>query len=58
MTEAEKKARNEYFRKWRAAHKDKVRQYNENYWNKKAALAQSERGQEDGGEKVLLDKAQ
>ena len=55
MTEAWKKARNEYFRKWRAAHKDKVRQYNENYWNKKAALAQSERGQEDGGEKVLLD---
>lgn len=36
-TEEARKARNEYARAWRAANKDKVRQYNENYWQKKAA---------------------
>lgn len=28
--------RREYYRKWRAANKDKVRQHNENYWRRKA----------------------
>lgn len=28
--------RREYFRKWRAANKDKVRQHNENYWRRRA----------------------
>ena len=32
-----REARNAYARAWRAANKDKVRQYNENYWQKKAA---------------------
>jgi len=26
----------EYFRKWRAANKDRVKNHNENYWRKKA----------------------
>lgn len=28
--------RREYYRKWRAANKDKVRQHNANYWRKQA----------------------
>lgn len=28
--------RREYLRTWRAAHKDKVRQYNAAYWERKA----------------------
>lgn len=30
-------ARNAYARAWRAANRDKVKQYNQNYWTKKAA---------------------
>lgn len=52
MTDAAKKARNEYLKKWRLANKekvhnylrawraanpDKVRKYNETFWEKKAA---------------------
>jgi len=32
-----REARNAYARAWRARNRDKVRQYNENYWQKKAA---------------------
>lgn len=28
------KVRREYYRKWRAANKDKVKQHNANYWRK------------------------
>lgn len=35
-TEAVKNAQREYFKKWRAANKDKVRQYNKNFWEKRA----------------------
>ena len=31
-----KEERLSYFRKWRAANKDKVKQHNENYWKRKA----------------------
>jgi hypothetical protein len=31
-----KEVRKEYFRSWRAANKDKVKQHNQNYWKKKA----------------------
>ena len=46
-------ARKEYYRKWRAANKDKVKQHNRNYWAKKAAeLAASEQsGESNGGKK-------
>ena len=30
-------ARNAYARAWRAKNRDKVKQYNQNYWTKKAA---------------------
>ena len=32
-----REARNAYARAWRAKNKDKVKQYNNNYWQKKAA---------------------
>lgn len=31
--------RREYFRKWRQEHKENVRRYNKNYWEKKAREA-------------------
>ncbi|KFN06428.1 hypothetical protein [Bacillus clarus] len=31
-----KEAKNAYLRKWRAANRDKVKQYNDRYWEKKA----------------------
>ena len=35
--EAGRQARNAYAREWRAKNRDKVRQYNETYWARKAA---------------------
>ena len=32
----------QYLREWRAKNKDKMRQYRQNYWAKKAALVQQE----------------
>ena len=45
--------RKEYYRKWRAANKDKVRQHNRNYWAKKAAerAASENSGKNDDGRK-------
>ncbi len=31
-----KDARNEYFRNWRKKNKDKIKEYNNRYWEKKA----------------------
>lgn len=43
-------ARNAYMRQWRAAHKERCREYARRYWEKKAkkkeAEADDERGQE------------
>lgn len=36
MTEAAKEARRAYKRAWNREHPDKVKQYQKNYWNKKA----------------------
>lgn len=36
MTEEAKKARREYMRNWERANKDKLKAYEEKYWNKKA----------------------
>lgn len=35
-----KEKRNEYYRKWRAANKDKVKEINKRYWQKKALQEQ------------------
>jgi hypothetical protein len=37
-----REARNAYARAWRAANRDKVKQYNETYWQKKAAAQNGE----------------
>ena len=36
IDKAARAERLEYFRQWRAANKDKVKQHNENYWKKRA----------------------
>lgn len=51
MTEAAKKARREYIRKWRRDHPEKVRETNRRYWEKKAA--QMEAG---GGDNADSDR--
>ena len=38
VSEAVRKAQREYNKKWRAANKEKVRQYNKNFWEKKALV--------------------
>lgn len=35
LKELARKKKNEYQRKWRAKNKDKVKQYNKNYWKRK-----------------------
>lgn len=42
MTEAAKAAENEYYRKWRKANKEKVKQYQATYWARKAKKAAAE----------------
>lgn len=42
MTEAAKQARRAYKREWARKNPDRVKQYNENYWNKKAASQSAE----------------
>ena len=37
MTEAAKEARREYKRRWNAANRDKQREYEMRYWERKAA---------------------
>ena len=39
MNEAAKEARRAYKRKWNREHPDKVKQYQANYWNRKAQEA-------------------
>lgn len=46
--EAVKNAQREYYKKWRAANKDKVRQYNQNYWKKRALEAGTSEADEIG----------
>lgn len=39
MNEAAKEARRAYKREWQRKNRDKVKQYQENYWNRKAQQA-------------------
>ena len=48
MNEEAKKAAREYMRKWRRENKDKVKQYNERYWAKKAREANGQDEQREG----------
>lgn len=46
--EAGRQARNAYAREWRAKNRDKVRQYNADYWTRKAAR--------DNGEEITTER--
>lgn len=46
LDEAAKNERREYYRKWRAANKDKVRQHNRKYWEKRAMKKSQEQKEE------------
>lgn len=41
MNEAAKEARREYKRRWNREHPEKVRQYQANYWTRKAEQAKA-----------------
>lgn len=45
MNEAAKKARREYQRQWNKKNPEKLKQYREKYWSKKAAQAAEEQEQ-------------
>lgn len=45
LTEKARRARNEYMRKYRAKNKEKLREYNRRYWEKKAEDDNSDRQQ-------------
>lgn len=51
MNEAAKAARREYKRKWQRENRDKVKQYQENYWTKKAQEAAGTDNDETATEK-------
>lgn len=40
----------EYFRRWRAANKDKTRQHTENYWRRRAEKRQKKEEQNGTGQ--------
>lgn len=46
-----KEAKNLYLRKWRAANRDKVKQYNETYWQRVAKKMSSQEMEEQGCQK-------
>lgn len=47
LEELARKERLEYYREWRAKNKDKVREHNRRYWERRAARKQQE-GSVDG----------
>lgn len=44
IKELARNERLEYFRRWRAANKDKVKKHNDNYWRKQAEKRLKESG--------------
>ncbi|MBR3560930.1 MAG: hypothetical protein IKN81_05300 [Oscillospiraceae bacterium] len=42
-----REAQRQYLREWRKKNKDKVRQYNEKYWQRKGESLSTERGEQD-----------
>ena len=49
LQEIAARERREYLKKWRAAHADRVKEHNRQYWRKKAMkkLKEQERGEAD-----------
>lgn len=50
MTEAARAARREYKKKWQRENADKVKQYQANYWNRKAQEAAAAAQDHGGGD--------
>ncbi len=50
LTTQEREARAKYFREWRAKNREKVKIYNQRYWQKKAAQQNSGNTRIEGGE--------
>ena len=48
MNDKARAARREYQRAWRAAHKEKVSEYNRTYWERRAQQVQAKSAQESG----------
>ena len=46
LSQEANEARNAYYREWRKKNKEKVKQYNEKYWKKKANEMQEQAEQE------------
>ena len=44
LSEKARAARNQYVREWRANHKDRVRETNRKYWERRAAKQAAEKG--------------
>ena len=49
LTQQEREARAQYFRNWRRKNKEKVKRYNQTYWQRRAERMANE--DVDGGEK-------
>jgi len=47
LSEEARVARNQYVKEWRANNKDRVREANRKYWERRAAKLAAERGGED-----------
>ena len=47
ISEAAKEERRAYKRKWNAENKDKVRQYNRDYWERRAQRLKAQEGAQD-----------
>ena len=49
MDQRAREARNQYYREYRKAHKDRVKEYNARYWAKKANEAATENRKAEKG---------
>ena len=43
IEELERQSKREYYKKWRAEHKENVKRHNQNFWRKKALAAQTKK---------------
>ena len=47
MNDIARKEKNEYYRRWREKNRDKVRESNRKYWERKAAEKEAKKNAED-----------
>lgn len=51
IEELERQSKREYYKKWRAEHKENVKRHNQNFWRKKALIAAQQNKEEENGQK-------